>query len=589
MVTPETQFSIYKIDFDLVEEKFHFDIARTDKKYNDAVIKALMNYIAVALKNKSAKSHSFNSKGFVGVVFKTTHKPAWKEVAEQLLSEENINRKDKESLLSNTNVSYVFFYQIDNTIYACTGGYGSNYISKFVTKNFGLYLLPKLIEANNQVIKNVIQNNLIGNQTSTNKVNRNNTSVSNEQDMSSIFRQLTVEASRAIAESLGVIFDPEESDSKKINIINKDSLVIRRSFTLQELTVILEKVFIVEKRKDTFALNYMVLARKKGLKNAELNEKLISDFADGDFSRFTLIGDDYEQYYVNASRYLLVDTETQAVLLEKDEPIIIDDVVELAKNKDGKITKTSINKMLKHWEISTFDNNGNAILYPTSIVDAIQGFIEFGSSNLPCYLFNHNWYVFDKQYESLLTDEFKKFYYENEKISSDLKTRWNLKSNSNTENEYNEALSKRSDLIVAHKALLGNIEIADVIFWEHNTIYFMHNKMTFDGSGSRDLTNQILAASEYFQIKRMSMDRNSFFREYYKKIKQTSDEYGRQLAFNEDQFVEILENAKEFCFVAGYLNNYRKDSRSTYAKYLSIELKKKLSAKGFGCCIIDLE
>ena len=55
MATPETQFSIYKIDFDLVEEKFHFDIARTDKKYNDAVIKALMNYIAAALKNKSAK------------------------------------------------------------------------------------------------------------------------------------------------------------------------------------------------------------------------------------------------------------------------------------------------------------------------------------------------------------------------------------------------------------------------------------------------------------------------------------------------------------------------------------------------------
>ena len=79
------------------------------------------------------------SKGFVGVVFKTTHEPAWKEVAEQLLSKENIDKKDEESLLSNTNVSYVFFYQINNTVYACTGGYGSNYISKFVTKNFGLY------------------------------------------------------------------------------------------------------------------------------------------------------------------------------------------------------------------------------------------------------------------------------------------------------------------------------------------------------------------------------------------------------------------------------------------------------------------
>lgn len=589
MAAPETQFSIYKIDFELVEEKFNFDIPQTDKNYAFAVTNALINYITAALKNKSASYRKFNNNEFMGIVFKTVHEPIWKEVAEQLLSNEKVDKETKKYLLSNTNASYVFFYQINNKIYACTGGYGSNYISKFVVKNFGLYLLPKIIDPNNQVIKNVIQNNLVGNQTSMNKVNRNNTSVSNEQDMSSIFRQLTVEASRTIAELLGVVFDSEESTTKKTNIVNKDSLVIRRSFTLQELIVILEKVSIIEERKDSFALNYMVLARKKGFKNAELNEKLITDFVKGDFSKFTLIGDDYEQYYINASKYLLINMENQTIILEKDEPIIIADVVELTKNKDGNITKIAINKMLKRWEISTVDNNGNTLLYPLSIFDAIQGFVEFGEDNIPCYLFNSNWYVFDKQYESILTQEYKNFFDKNNELASYLKNHWKLKNNSDTEDAYNENLAKRNDMIVSHKAMLGNIEIADAIFWEDDTVYFMHNKMNFDGSGSRDLTNQILAASEYFQIRRMSMERKTFFREYYEKIKHASEKYGRLLSFDEEQFVNILESAKHFCFIAGYLSNYHRDSRATYAKYLSIELKKKLAAKGFDCCIIGLE
>lgn len=588
MPIPETQFSIYKIDFDLMEDKFNIQVPRTSENYIETITNALINSIVAILKKKSACYHRINNKGFIGVVFKTVHKPAWKEVALQLLGNEEA-RKIPEDFLTNTNVSYVFTCHIDNKLYVCTGGYGSNYVSKFVVKNFGLYLLPKMIDSNNQVIKNVIQNNLIGNQTSTNKVNRSSTSVSNEQDMSSIFRQLTMEANRTIAESLGIVFEEEESINKKTNIINKDSLVIRRNFSLDELMIILKKVSSLENKKDAFALNYMVLARKKGIKNADLYSKLIKDFSAGDFSKFVLVGDDYEQYYLNASKYTIISTEDGAVLLDKNEPITITDLAELVKNKDGKITKTAVIRMLKQWEISTEDNNGNALLYPVPIYDAIQGFIEYGEENVPCYLFNSNWYVFDKQYEAILNQEYKTFFDINSKYALELKNKWKLKNNSPTENAYNESLAKRNDLIVSHKALLGNIEIADVIFWDSDTVYLMHNKKDFDGAGARDLTNQILSAAEYFQIRRMSLDRTVFFKEYYAKIKQTAKMEKRLLAFTEKQFVDAMENAKHICFIAGYLCNYRKDSNATYAKYLSVELKKKLNTKGMDCYLMGLE
>ena len=62
--------------------------------------------------------------------------------------------------------------------------------------------------------------------------------------MSSIFRQLSVEVDRDVAKELGVTFREEELSHKKIGIINKDSLVIRRSFTLRELKKVIEKIAI---------------------------------------------------------------------------------------------------------------------------------------------------------------------------------------------------------------------------------------------------------------------------------------------------------------------------------------------------------
>ena len=45
--------------------------------------------------------------------------------------------------------------------------------------------------------------------------------------------------------------------------------------------------------------------------------------------------------------------------------------------------------------------------------------------------------------------------------------------------------------------MVNNIEIADVIFWDEDSIYLMHNKDKFSGQGARDVVNQVLTSSEY--------------------------------------------------------------------------------------------
>ena len=585
----ETQFSIYKLDYDLVDSNFDIKGTRGSVEYLENVKAALINSVCFLIRNKPySQIQKVQYQSFSGVVFKTVHEPTWKTVAEQIISHNEIEKAEtRADFLTNTNVSYILLFVVGEKMYACTGGYGSNYIGKFTVKNYGLYLLPKLIERNNPVVKSVIQNNLVGNQASTNKVNRKTTSLSLEQDMSSVFRQLTVEAERSTVESIGISFDENEPAQKKINLINKDSFILRRSLSLEELVVLLHHLAEVEEKADAFVLNYMVLARKKGIKSTDLFDKMVSDFSEGELSRFALVGDEYEQYYLNASRYILTDNYG-TTLIDQAEPIDLPSIFSLLGSDGKKISKASIKLMLKQWQLTTEDNSGRTVLFPLSIFDAMQGFVEYGDSKAPCYLFNGSWFVFDNHYDSLLSREFEELYDNNKPIAEKIISKWELSHAGSSEEEYNKWLSHKSNVQVVHRVLMGNIELADAIMFDDNTIYLLHNKNKFDAGGSRDLTNQILSSAEYLSMHRFSSDSTMFFEEYYDKIAETAKKKDRLISIGKAEFVDWIKSAKSVCYVAGFMKQYKRNSDSTYAKYLSIELKRKLNAKGFEFAMIGL-
>ena len=409
VVNSETQYSIYKINFETVETAFsNIPHGSNNTEYAENIITELINSITKTIKDKKKSLlYAISYQGLKGVIFKTTHYPSWGNVAKQIINNNELQpQKIDEDFLTNTNVSYVYFYLCDDKVFAVTGGYGSNYISKFAEKNFGLYLLPKIINKDNSVIKSILQNNLLGNQTTSQRTNKNSTSIQSEQDMSSIFRQLSIEATRDIAENIGITFNEEESQNKKINIVNKDSIVIHRSISIAELKQVINKICDVEKMTDNFALNYLVLARKKGLKNNELYEELIQTLVDGKFNHFMLTGDDYTAFLTCANKYIIRDEQTDEILIESEDAITFLDIIALLINKN----KSTFKKMLKNWTISTLDNAGNFILFPIQIFDAIQGFVEFGEKKQPCYLFNGQWYVFDSKFSDILDAEFKEIF-----------------------------------------------------------------------------------------------------------------------------------------------------------------------------------
>lgn len=168
-LNPETQFSIYKLNFEEVEDNFNIKKKIGEVGYVDEVLTALINGTIKILCNKpKCTVHKVKYKGFSGIIFKTIHNPVWKSVATQIITNNELSEKQsslKEDFLTNGNISYMLFYPLNEDIYVLTGGFGSNYITKFTSKNFGLYLLPKIIKKDNAVLKQIIENNITGNQT----------------------------------------------------------------------------------------------------------------------------------------------------------------------------------------------------------------------------------------------------------------------------------------------------------------------------------------------------------------------------------------------------------------------------------------
>ena len=474
---PEAQYSIYKISFEEIEETFEIKHESTEIGYEEEVINALIcSILKILEKRPQSIAHRVQYKEFNGVVFKTINEPNWKDVVKQMIDGNEYTKtqlKLPKGFLTNSNISYVLFYVDSGNLFAITGGYGSIYIKKFINKNFGLYLLPKLVKRDNPVLRQIVENNLIGNQISTNRANRKTTSFLMEQDMSNIFRQLCVEIDRDVADVLGITFQDDEPKSKKINIINKDSLVIRRSFTLYDLKKVLSKIKILEHRKDNFALNYLVLAKKRNIKNCDLLELLVQDLQLNKLENFVLVGDEYQDYYINADDYLIMDGSGNTYIRQR-EPITLLDIFSKLKDDNIKLTKSFLLTFLKHWTVTTFDNSGNIVLYPITIFDALQGFVEYNSPRIFCYLFNGSWYVFDYTYEDMLLRSYQTLFDIKKSKADNIKTTFKLQKTASSEDIYNRSYYNSTEIIVTQTALISNIEISDLIYWNDNTIYLMH-------------------------------------------------------------------------------------------------------------------
>lgn len=565
----ETQFSIYKVDYERSIKYFDEEHNIKISSYSELENNILDVIKKAVLKKRKNEIVNFTNNGFKGLVFKTYHYPTWYGMIGNII-EEDID-------LSNTHISYILSYLKDDNIFLLTGGLGSNYISEYTQKNYGLYLLPKIMKENSPAIKSVLENRMSGNRLSSKHSNRNVTTINIENDMSSIFRELSLEIDKEMIELLGIEID-ENKKIKNLNLIAKDSFVIRKSISIENLIVVLNKLIDIEKNDDNFSLGYFIDAKKNGYSYKILNELFIQYLMYGIGENFILVGDEYSEYCFGGNLYVVQDNE-QNTIYQSDIPITIND---LYKNcLPEPITKTSIERLLKYSLVVY--NDKEIILYPTKIKQCMQGYIE-NENKQPFFLFNDKWLMFDNNFIDNLDREFKNNYAQMIKIDKKLRDILSNDDTSLTEDAYNKTFKESTEIILAHTILSNNIELADLIYFDEENLYLIHNKLKFQGNGARDVLNQILTSAEF--INHYLMEKKSLLEKYYEDILEKYPN-NKIKDISKDEFIDLFSKTNVY-YVAGFMHNLSDSTDSNYAKYITIDTNKKLNEKGYQLLLFNI-
>lgn len=127
--------------------------------------------------------------------------------------------------------------------------------------------------------------------------------------------------------------------------------------------------------------------------------------------------------------------------------------------------------------------------------------------------------------------------------------------------------------------MIKRFEPADLIFWDDKYLYMMCNKNSFNGEGSRDLLNQIYASANYLHDQLISVNKESTLKEYYEKISQKYSKERNEIPISEKDFLQLFD--KKLFFIAGYMNGYKLEGQSSYAKYLTLDNAIRINDMGF--------
>src|SRR5690554_410299 len=547
-------FTIYKISFyklcqelqelgvHLVNEK---DITYYNTKYDtfskerqQESNKLLITKYITELKKDLDIVRDINSNSYKGFYYRSESIPTWNKLIDNLIGESVTE--------SNVNHSYILFIFIDNIIFAVCGNSGSGKIKKIIETNFGLSLIPKILGGNEPVIRDLTEKVPRGVSSSNTRSNRFKTAVISEIDYEKFLKSMTLETTSVIVKELG-FDDVDETNITKI--LARDAIQIYRKISYKFLLSMLENITNIMKREDAFSLGYLAAAIKinKNYSKDKLDDELHEQLLTGKFEVLELSSDSFSEVSTQILKFQLHD-ENEKCVLEKS---VLFNSSEIFGSID-KLSKNKIKKIINKYTIVGM-NSSDEILERYSIKYMADALIEYDDRCF--YLINNEWYTSQDTYTKFLDEKFENIIKTKKKRSDAIIEYFDLLNKDNkNEADYNQSIGYEKSIIVDRK-LISRVELADVILWDDDNLYLLHNKKEFNGIGSRDLSSQILSSAKILYYRK----NDSVLKSYYKRIGTTK--------IDEKTFINLF--TRKTIYLAGYLTNFKLDSKSTYAKLLT--------------------
>ena len=530
-----------------------FKIYKIKEEYS---IEGTFDDIKTKLEENEINYDKINKNGYKGIIYSNESDPSWIKCIHELMTESLKKKYQK-----NNNMSYVLLKESSNkTVYAISGGQGYHHLKGYYEKNYGLNLIPKLINNTDSVVRNIIENRLYDNQIYNHRVNRRATSLNVESDFTNLYKELGLVLDAKILTELGLIDNEHFNDDlEHIRFINKDFVFVEKSLTFENLEYVFDWLDSVNENRPNFELNsFIEVSGAENHKPSELLELLISSILDDTNSNYDIeiVGEQIVNYLNND--FYLIRCDELNLNLEDDDPIRWK-TIENYLNENELFNKESLNALFKN-TISNTSQNGEETLN-SALLNCLDCRLYDSKTRKDYFLLDGKWFYLSYTFNELITNKFQEIYNNSRRISEFLQkkypqllTNWDKITKKN-ENNYNNSFEKDDDIIVGHTLKPDYLEITDLMIYDEteNKLFLICLKNKFDYGGCRDVYGQIEGSYYYLKNKLLTTDEK--INSYYNSLKNKNK---NKMPITKNEFRHILHE-RNIVYIAGFIKDFKEN------------------------------
>lgn len=470
-----------------------------------------------------------------------------------------------------SNPSFVCFFPFKENLFVITGGSGFDIIRSYVDYNFGIDVAVRLINEKSNIIHEIQEQDLIGNALSRTTQFKQNQTFFDVERFAKIYSKIVAEIDKkTLREKLGITIDFKENFTGS-NFESKTGFKLKKKVSFQDVYNLIGNINVLLNQKPSIELNKVLRVRepekKKELDNILLDN--IDEYINGikpNFE-FEFIHAKEKQKFINANTYLFKQGKIE-LSFESLDDLNNKLLIELAsiENRRNDFRKYIFDGQLIGINESGKNTKGKLISHiQTEIVD---------STNKHYFRVNATWWHIKDTFISDVNRKASEIIKEIKSKKNYLNEVWH---SNESEGMYNQKFINKKNYIVLDKKLPENIELADILYFDDETIYLIHVKKGFDRN-IRVLSSQINIAA--MRLAHSIRDDKEYIVKLYKKL-----ETSIKNQYSKDEFLNLFE--KKIVFVMAFssntynLENHIKEIKSSIAKYSLIDLFYTCSANNF--------
>lgn len=412
-------------------------------------------------------------------------------------------------------------------VFAVTGGSGAIHLSNFIDSNFGIALLERIFDPDENKLNSVKEKAIIGDVLASSRYYRRSRALAYEDDFGKCFQNISVRLTKKQVDesfpTIAKIKKNKESYSVAVNCSSSLDLCIKMN--LLDLILTIKEIMQILSSPPKLIFNKTLQPLDKRLSKDQisiLNRILLStiiDFSSGKTAELDIdfCPRDFEDYFTSSRVVFSLPEITPEIgrrdnfrMIEMEEFLYADikvPIVEmfsrLSESKEYKEAEDKVSLTLNYFtsiRVTTYDADGK-ITTSGRLLEYCNS--EIRADGLSYFILDNVWYELKTQFDETLSLKYE------EKVAKNvMEYAFISKWETGTEDFYNSKYDKKVNPFELHKVMVKNIEICDALYVEHSSksIFILHAKDTI-GASIRDLVSQAFLSARIIEEEVRSEDK----------------------------------------------------------------------------------